>query len=267
VPDPFGPEPGGRLYRTGDLARFTPGGVIEYLSRLDFQVKIRGFRIELGEVESALAEHPSVRECAVTASGVAERTQLIAYVVRDSRDGAAEPSVAELRRHLLGRLPEYMVPSAFVYMDALPLNNSGKVDRRALPAPDLSTRPSEMSYVAPSTAVEERLAAIWVETLGLERIGVNDNFFDLGGHSLLLVQVQAQLVEEFGEGLSLLDLFKYTTVRALAEFLSGGQAEDESRLRRAAERGAGRGASAERQRQRRQQRRHGAQGSQEGADE
>ncbi|HEV3052244.1 MAG TPA: amino acid adenylation domain-containing protein, partial [Longimicrobium sp.] len=179
VPDPFSAEGGARLYRTGDRARWRADGTLEYLGRTDFQVKVRGFRIEPGEIESVLRGHESVTDCVVVArEDVPGDRRLVAYVV-----GGVEAE--ELRAHLRGSLPDYMVPAAFVVLEALPLTPNGKLDRKALPAPELGS--AEDRYVAPRTPVEEVLAGIWAEVLRLERVGVHDNFFALGGHSLLAV--------------------------------------------------------------------------------
>ncbi|HEX8695774.1 MAG TPA: amino acid adenylation domain-containing protein, partial [Longimicrobium sp.] len=186
VPDPFGAA-GARLYRTGDRARWRADGTLEYLGRLDEQVKVRGYRIEPGEIEAVLRRHESVREGVVVAREDAPGDRrLVAYVV--GRDDS-EPQPSELRAHLAGRLPDYMVPSAFVVLDHLPLTPSGKVDRRALPAPDAARPEGDAGYAAPRTRAEEVLAGIWAEVLGLERVGVHDNFFELGGDSILSIQV------------------------------------------------------------------------------
>ena len=178
VPDPFGGHAGARLYRTGDRVRWLADGTLEYLGRLDVQVKVRGFRIELGEIEARLLEHPDVREAVVVAREDAPgEKRLVAYVA-----GGA-PDAETLRAHLAGRLPEYMVPAAFVRLDALPLTPNGKVDRKALPAPEgdaFATR----GYEPPEGDTEEALAEIWAELLGVQRVGRNDHFFELGGHSL-----------------------------------------------------------------------------------
>ncbi|HEX2191027.1 MAG TPA: amino acid adenylation domain-containing protein, partial [Longimicrobiaceae bacterium] len=214
VPDPLGPEPGGRLYRTGDRARWLADGTLEFLGRLDQQVKIRGFRIEPGEVEAALHAHPAVRDAAVVVREDAPGDRrLVAYVV--AADGGAPPA-EELRGHLQGRLPEYMLPAAFVALDALPLTPNGKLDRRALPAPEGGPA---REYVAPRTPTETALAALWAELLRVERVGTGDNFFDLGGHSLLLVQLHARLQERWGDGVSITDLFQFSTLGDLARHL------------------------------------------------
>jgi acyl carrier protein len=220
IPDPFSGEQGGRLYRTGDKGRWLADGTVDYLGRLDEQVKIRGFRIELGEIESVLRAHPGVADVVVIArEDVPGDKRLAAYVV--PADGAAEPGIAELRATAAERLPEYMVPSYFVTLAALPLTPNGKVDRRGLPAPDLeATR--ESAFVAAEGDLEEELATIWTSVLGAERVGVNDNFFEIGGHSLLLAQVQARLKEVLGREVPMVDLFRFPTIRALAAHLGEG---------------------------------------------
>ncbi|MET0396749.1 MAG: amino acid adenylation domain-containing protein, partial [Longimicrobiaceae bacterium] len=212
VPDPFAPVPGERMYRTGDRARWTAGGELEYLGRADQQVKVRGFRIELGEIESVLRSHPAVRGAAavVRADARGER-RIVGYVA--SEEGAA-PSAAELRAHLAARLPEHVVPAAFVVLDRLPLSPSGKTDRAALPAPEWG---AEGEYAAPRTAAEEVLAGIWGEVLGAERVGVEDNFFERGGHSLLATQVVSRVRQALGVEVPLKAMFEAPTVAALAE--------------------------------------------------
>ncbi|MCA1614516.1 MAG: AMP-binding protein, partial [Acidobacteria bacterium] len=213
VPDPFGPA-GARLYRTGDLARYLADGTLEYLGRADQQVKIRGYRIELGEVESALCKHASVREAvAVAREDVPGDKRLVAYVTGTS---GARAVPAELRSHLRERLPEYMVPSAFVVLDTLPLTPNGKVDRRALPAPDSTRDALESPYEPPRTPVEEVLCGIWAEVLGSERVGVEDDFFELGGHSLLATQVISRLREALQVEVPLRALFESPRVKQLA---------------------------------------------------
>ncbi|HEU4559433.1 MAG TPA: amino acid adenylation domain-containing protein, partial [Longimicrobium sp.] len=207
VPDPFSGEGGARLYRTGDRARWRADGAIEYLGRLDFQVKVRGFRIELGEIEAVLRGHESVTDCVVIARAKTGEQRLVAYVVGDA-DAEA------LRAHLRRRLPEYMVPSAFVFLDALPLTPNGKLDRKALPAPEYAS--AEEKYVAPRTPVEEVLAGIWAGVLRLERVGVEESFFELGGHSLLATRVVSRVREVFGVELPLRALFEGPTVAELA---------------------------------------------------
>jgi len=214
VPHPFSAEPGARLYRTGDLARHLPDGRIEFLGRLDQQVKIRGFRIELEEIESVLAAHPALREAAVLAreDSPGDR-RLVAYVVAAREP---PPSAEELRGHLKEKLPDYMIPPAFLFMSALPLTANGKLDRRALPVPDSGRPAGGSSRVAPSTPVEEVLAKIWCEVLVLDRVGAEDNFFELGGHSLLMTQVASRVRESLQLELPLRTLLEAPTVSSLA---------------------------------------------------
>ncbi|MGZ3460106.1 MAG: condensation domain-containing protein, partial [Archangium sp.] len=211
LPNPFSSTPGARMYRTGDLARHRQDGVLEFLGRIDNQVKVRGFRIELSEVESALLFHPSVREAVVVAREDSPGLKrLVAYVTGESQALGSEA----LRAFLKQRLPEYMVPSAFVHLEALPLTSNGKVDRKALPAPD--SRPElAQQFVAPRDDVEQKLASLWTEVLRLERVGIHDNFFELGGHSLLATQAISRIRGAFGVELPLRDLFDAPTIAAL----------------------------------------------------
>ena len=214
LPDPFAAEAGARLYRTGDLVRWLPSGQLEFLGRTDRQVKVRGFRVELGEIEAALARHPAVREVAVLArEDTPGDRRLVAYVAPHSE---RDVETGELRAFLKERLPDHMVPAAFVTLAALPLNSSGKVDHRALPAPDASRPTLAAEYVAPETPAEEGVAAIWCEVLGLERVGVHDDFYELGGHSLLLPQVMHRLRRDFQIDIPLRSLAEETTVAGLA---------------------------------------------------
>jgi amino acid adenylation domain-containing protein len=211
IRDPFGSVPGARLYRTGDLARYLASGDIEYLGRLDHQVKLRGFRIELGEIEAALAGHPSVRNVTVVArEDVGRDKRLVAYIVT----GEDAPSPSELRQFLARTLPEYMVPEAFVTLPVVPLTPNGKVDRGALPAPEVAS--AERGYTPPRTGTEQSLAAIWAQVLRVERVGSEDDFFALGGHSLLASQVMARVRTEFGVSVTLRSLFDAPTVAGLA---------------------------------------------------
>ncbi|TSC26813.1 amino acid adenylation domain-containing protein, partial [Corallococcus sp. Z5C101001] len=216
VPHPFSTDAGARLYRTGDRVRWLATGELEYLGRIDFQVKVRGFRIELGEVESVLLHHAEVREAAVVVREDSPGDKrLVAYIVAQED---SELDAAELRRHLKGEVPEYMVPSAFVVLEALPMTPAGKVDRKALPAPsDSRTERSEAEFAAPRTPTEELLATVWTEILGVERVGVRDNFFELGGHSLLATQVASRIREAFGVELPLRALFEAPTIADLAQ--------------------------------------------------
>jgi amino acid adenylation domain-containing protein len=214
IPNPFGE--GERLYRTGDLARWRSDGELEYLGRLDHQVKVRGFRIELGEIEAALAEHPGVKQAVVVSrEEEAGERQLVAYVVGE--DGAPDANV--LRTDLKHSLPEYMVPARFVSLERLPLTPNGKVDRKGLPAPEAGEGVVRGAYVVPRTPSEEVLSGIWCEVLKLDRVGVGDNFFDLGGHSLLLAQLQQKLQIALGRNVSLISLFQHPTIRDFAKFL------------------------------------------------
>ena len=195
-----------RLYKTGDLVRYLPDGNLEYMCRVDFQVKIRGFRVELGEIEAALSQHPAVKE---VAAWMHDNKRLTAYVVPNG-----EVNTADLREFLQGKLPDYMIPSAFVTLDALPLTSNGKVDRTALPAPDL-TCPKAGSFIAPRSKAEEVLAAIWAQVLNVKQVGVHDNFFELGGDSILSIQVISR-ANQAGLHLTPKQLFEHPTVAGLA---------------------------------------------------
>ncbi|TFW29135.1 non-ribosomal peptide synthetase [Duganella callida] len=216
LPDPFSVVAGARIYKTGDLGRWLADGRIEYLGRNDFQVKIRGFRIELGEIEAKLAACDGVREVLVLALDAAEGSQggkrLVAYLTAQA---GAQLSGAALRAQLSAQLADYMVPAAFVVLEAMPLNANGKVDRKALPAPDAAAFASR-AYVAPRDGAEQTIAALWQELLGAQQVGRHDHFFELGGHSLLAVRFVARLREQLGVELPLRDLFAHPTVEALA---------------------------------------------------
>ena len=217
IPNPFAGEPGSRLYKTGDLARYLSDGNIQYLGRRDHQIKIRGFRIELGEIEAALAQHPSVRQTIVTLHESASGDQrLVSYVVAQP---ACAPSAIELRNFLKEKLPEHMVPAAFVLLDSFPLTPNGKVDRRALPAPGNTESELDEAFVGFRNPTEELLAGIWAQVLGVGRVGIYDNFFDLGGHSLLATQVVSRIREAFQVEMPLRRLFETPTVAGLAESL------------------------------------------------
>ncbi|WP_116121159.1 non-ribosomal peptide synthetase, partial [Archangium gephyra] len=229
VPHPFSSSPGARLYRTGDKVRWLPDGQLEFLGRLDSQVKLRGFRIELGEIESALRAHSSVRQAVVVVREDSGDKRLVAYVVPTSPrppgegrgEGGASPALntADLSTFLKGSLPEYMVPSAFVALEALPLTPNGKLDARALPAPETSLAASS-HYVAPSSELEQRLAGIWAQVLGVKQVGIHDNFFELGGHSLLATQVVSRIRSAFQVELPLRALFEAPSVASFAAHLS-----------------------------------------------
>ncbi|MGI8548567.1 MAG: non-ribosomal peptide synthetase, partial [Gemmatimonadaceae bacterium] len=224
VPDPFGTA-GGRLYRTGDLARWLPSGELEYLGRTDFQVKIRGYRIELGEIEAVLAAHPAVQQAVVVAraDGGGE-PRLVAYVVGD-----APLDAKEMRRAVSERLPEYMIPAGFVRLPALPLTPTGKLDRNALPAPD-ATSYARREYEAPNGEVEEALASIWTDVLGVERVSRHDDFFAIGGHSLLAVRVISRIADYFGVTAALQTIFSATTIARLAADVEQLVYEDIARM-------------------------------------
>ena len=212
IPDPFGQKPGARLYRTGDRARYRDDGAIEFLGRFDDQVKIRGFRIELGEIEARLEQHPAVAHAAVVVrkSPVGD-SRIAAYVVAR---GTPAPDTGELRRFLSDALPDYMVPSAVVVLDALPLSPNGKLDRRALPEPAADR--AQQVYVAPRSSTETTLAAIWREVLGVERVGVHDSFFELGGHSLLATKALSRMRQSLGLDVPLRTFFERPTIEGIA---------------------------------------------------
>src|SRR5439155_4029413 len=217
MPDPFAAQPGARLYRTGDLVRYRSDGSIEFMGRKDHQIKLRGFRIELGEIESVLGRHPRVKDAVVIVrEDHPGDKRLVAYLT--APDG--ELDTAELRHHLKGKLPDYMVPSAFVFLGSLPLNPNGKVDRRGLPAPEARSETAE-ALVPPRNELEKEIASIWRDVLHLEEVGVHDNFFDVGGHSLSLLQVHGRLRQTWPErDLPIVALFQHPTVAALAAHLA-----------------------------------------------
>ncbi|MET0264841.1 MAG: phosphopantetheine-binding protein, partial [Duganella sp.] len=220
IADPFSSAAGATLYQTGDLARWLPDGAIDFIGRNDFQVKIRGFRIELGEVEARLAACDGVREALVVAYGdTPDDKRLVAYLTAQA--GAA-PSAALLRRELAQHLADYMIPSAFVVLDAFPLGPNGKVDRKALPAPGRAAVASH-AYAAPQGVVEEAIAAIWQDLLKLERVGRHDQFFELGGTSLLATQFVARLRDAIGVHLPLMQVFEAPALSALAEAAVGAE--------------------------------------------
>ncbi|HEY0169639.1 MAG TPA: amino acid adenylation domain-containing protein, partial [Pyrinomonadaceae bacterium] len=223
VPDPFSAEPGARLYRTGDLARRRPDGNLDFIGRLDHQVKVRGYRIELEEIEARLGQHAAVARCVVVARADGADERLVAYVVGR---GDGLPGAAELRGFLAERLPDYMLPSAFVALDELPLNANGKVDRRALPAP--GTTPEQGAGAPLRTQTEGVVAAMWAEVLGLESVSAEDNFFELGGHSLLATRVFSRVREAFKVELPIRTIFDAPTLAQLArrieEAAAGGRA-------------------------------------------
>jgi acyl-CoA synthetase (AMP-forming)/AMP-acid ligase II/acyl carrier protein len=214
----MGSQPGTRLYKTGDLARYRADGNIEFLGRIDNQVKIRGFRIELGEIESVLNQHPAVREAVVIVQqDVPDDKHLVAYIVFNEQ--VNNPKTSELRQFLNEKLPQYMVPSAYVTLDTLPLTPNGKVNRHLLPEVDAFNLDTEQSYVAPGTCIEEELARIWGQILGKQQVGIYDNFFELGGHSLLATQLTSRIRDTFQVELSVRILFEAPTVASLAKHI------------------------------------------------
>ncbi|MEM7112061.1 MAG: amino acid adenylation domain-containing protein, partial [Chloroflexota bacterium] len=219
IPAPFGQ---GRLYKTGDLCRYLPDGNVEFLGRLDNQVKLRGFRIELGEIEAVLSQHPDVHEVvAIVREDTANEKRLAAYIVGAA--DAADLTPASLRAFLAAKVPEYMIPSAFVMLDALPLTPNGKINRRALPAPDGTAVVTNSQFVAPRTPAEQQLAQIWAACLNIEQMGIHDNFFALGGHSLLAMQVASRIREQLSIDLPLRALFAQPTIAELAGELQTAQ--------------------------------------------
>jgi amino acid adenylation domain-containing protein len=219
--NPFTRNKDDRLYKTGDMGRYLPDGNVEFACRMDDQVKIRGYRIELGEIQNVLAQHPAIRETVVaTQADRAGDKQIIAYII----PRAVAPAADELRDYLKAKLPDYMVPSAFVKIDCLPLTPNGKLDRKALPIPDRLDRVLRKTYRAPRTPVEEKISAIWADALRVEKVGVDDNFFDLGGHSLLATQAVSRIRAVFHCDISLRTLFEAPTVGDLAKVISAQQA-------------------------------------------
>ncbi|MFL9453891.1 condensation domain-containing protein [Tolypothrix bouteillei VB521301_2] len=213
IPNPFSAEPGSRLYKTGDLVRYLSDGNIEYLGRIDFQVKIRGFRIELGEIEAVLTQHPDVNCCVtIVREDAPGDKRLVAYVVANTRTAV---TISELRSFLKEKLPDYMVPTVFVMLDALPLTPSGKIDRRALPKPSTARHELETALVAPRTETEEILTQIWREVLRLKQVGIYDNFFELGGDSILSIQIIFK-AKKAGLQLTAKQIFEHQTIAELA---------------------------------------------------
>jgi 3-oxoacyl-[acyl-carrier-protein] synthase III len=214
IANPFSSHDNARLFKTGDLARYRADGAIEFLGRLDHQVKIRGFRIELGEIESELSQHPAIRDVVVVArEDTPGNKRLVAYLVADPN--GIHPGVEDLRAYLKDNLPSYMIPAVFIYLDTIPLNPNGKVDRKALPVPDTARPELEAAYVAPNTPTEQRLATIWSEVLGLDKVGIHDNYFDLGGASLQSLEI-INKANEAGMSLALEMLFEHQTIAELA---------------------------------------------------
>jgi acyl carrier protein len=211
VPNPYAVVPGERLYRTGDLGRLLEDGQIEYVGRIDTQVKIRGCRVETAEIEAVLSRHPSVRMCAVVARADASGgAELLAYVVGE------QSSTNELAAHAESVLPQYMLPSAYVFVEDLPLTQSGKLDRNRLPAPSQADFAARTTYEAPQSELELQLAGLWQQVLGLERVGRSDNFFSLGGNSLKSIQVLVRLKDTYGINVQVRNFFNAPTIAGLA---------------------------------------------------
>jgi amino acid adenylation domain-containing protein len=226
-PPPWTPRKSVLLYRSGDLVRWHPDGNLEFLGRLDHQVKVRGNRIELGEIESQLQGHESVKEAVVTAWG--EPASLCAYWVAA---GSGEvPDISQLRAFLARRIPSYMVPSQFIQLDKLPLTAAGKIHRQALPTPDSSRPPLEANYVVPETSMQKTIAAAWQEVLGLEQVGIYDNFFDIGGNSMDIITLGSRLEEIFGKEIPVVTIFRYPTIHALEGYLNDGPVTENSSQR------------------------------------
>ncbi len=219
IPNPFGTSPGSRLYKTGDLARFLPDGNIEFLGRVDHQVKIRGFRIELGEVEAALRRHPAIQDTVVTVHEMSPgNNQLIAYLIFQ-QDSAA--TTQEIRHDIQQHLPDYMIPAKFIPLAEFPLTPGGKIDRRVLPEPDAKREDSfTNSFVAPRNKTEQIIAEIWAKNLGLSQIGINENFFEIGGHSLLAMQLISQITDIFQVDLPIGSFFEVPTIAELAHLIT-----------------------------------------------
>jgi hypothetical protein len=217
IPCPFGP-PGARMYATGDRVRWLPNGELDFLGRLDEQIKLRGYRIEVGEIEAALLAHTDLAQAAV----VLRREgggRLVAYLA--PAEGARVPAAGALREHLRGRLPDYMVPAVFVALDRLPVTPNGKVDRNALPEPVAEPKAASR----PQSGVERRIAKVWTEVLGIASVGLDDNFFEIGGHSMLVAKMQERLAAELGREMTVVELFQFPTVAALAAHLDMGSSD------------------------------------------
>ncbi|MEM9491706.1 MAG: phosphopantetheine-binding protein, partial [Myxococcota bacterium] len=270
LPDPFAADPGARMYRTGDRVYRNLDGTLVFLGRTDLQFKLRGFRIEPGEIEAALEAHPAVSQAAVAKWSQGSDERLIAYLVPER---GRRPDTGELRQFVRARMVPHQCPSTYVFLRALPISANGKLDRSALPEPDLQ-RPEVMSqFVAPRGDTEQELAAMWSQLLGVERVGADDHFFDLGGHSLLLVQLISLIRERFHCTLRVTEFFKHSTVRTLAERIAaerGGVsakaasrdagAADQRATERANARNRSRGSGAERRAAARSARRTGPRG-------
>ncbi|MGH1396697.1 MAG: non-ribosomal peptide synthetase [Trichormus sp.] len=226
IPNPFSSDPRSRLYKTGDLARYLPDGNIQYLGRIDHQVKIRGFRIELAEIEREISQYPDVRENIVLArQQEGGEKYLVAYIVLHQNNTYQQN---QLRSFLQQRLPQHMLPSAFVVLQSLPLTPNGKVDRNQLPVPSRERPQLEQPYIAPRTDLQKLLATIWSDFLNIDQVGIEDNFFDLGGTSTLIMQIAVRIEQELGIELSVVKLFQYPTIAGLVKYLNPEQNSQQS---------------------------------------
>ena len=217
ISNPFNPNPKSRLYKTGDLARYLPDGQIEYLGRIDYQIKLRGFRIELGEIETALLQHPGVKEgVVIVREDTSNENNLVGYIVAETGQDSLQV-ISQLRRFLKQQLPDFMVPTIFMALEAMPLTPNGKVDRKALPEPDASRPELEANYVAPRTPIEQQITDIWMQVLNVKRVGIYDNFFELGGYSLVGIQVVSRVRQALQVEILMSNLFELPTVADLAE--------------------------------------------------
>jgi acyl carrier protein len=229
VANPFSATPGERLYRTGDLARYLPDGILEFLGRIDDQVKISGHRIEPREIEEVIQSHPAVQQVAVVVDEEKSIKRLIAYIVPSAGQVI---NAFDLKRHVRQKLPEPMVPGAVVVIKELPLRASGKIDRERLPKPETIKSVAAASDKAPRTEIERFIAEVWQEHLQVANIGVEDNFFDLGGHSMLILSIHERLAARFQDRITVIDLFSYPSIAALAKYLE--QPQDDAPLELAA---------------------------------
>ncbi|NEN99513.1 MAG: non-ribosomal peptide synthetase, partial [Moorea sp. SIO3I7] len=220
IPNPFDKSQATKLYKTGDLARYLTDGNIEFIGRIDQQVKIRGFRIEIGEIEALVSQYPDVKENVVIAqSDPAGGQRLVVYIVPKQESTQDASLIPQIRQFLKQKLPEYMIPAAFVLLDAFPLTPNGKIDRRALPVPDTVSSGISTTYVMPQTETEQLLAKIWQEVLQVEKVGIYDNFFELGGHSLLTIKVHTKLQEIYAQDISIVKLFQHPNISEFSKYL------------------------------------------------
>ena len=220
ITNPFDKSQATKLYKTGDLARYIPDGNIEFIGRIDQQVKIRGFRIEIGEIEALVSQYPDVKENVVIAQSVpAGDKRLVVYIVPKQESTQDTSLIPQIRQFLKQKLPEYMIPAAFVLLDAFPLTPNGKIDRRALPVPDTVPSGISTAYVTPQTETEQLLAKIWQEVLQVEKVGIHDNFFELGGHSLLTIKVHTKLQKIYAQDISIVKLFQHPNISEFSKYL------------------------------------------------